>query len=55
MVDSKRLTVELARRPHIGEGGLVRHKSCREEEPETATHSLMLISTPESGIRSFQL
>ena len=55
MVDSKRHTVELARRFHIGEGGSVRHKSCREEEPETATHSLLMISTPESGIRSFPM
>ena len=32
----------------------MRHKSCREEEPKTATHSL-IISTSESGIRSCQL
>ena len=39
----------------LAEGGSVRHKSCREEEPETATHSLLMISTPESGVRSVQL
>ena len=43
-----------------GEGDLTRgrsvsHNSCREEKHETATHSLLMISTPESGIRSFQL
>ena len=36
-------------------GGSVRHRSCREEEPETATHSLLMISSRESGIRSCQL
>ena len=34
---------------------MARHNSCREEEPETATHSLLMISTLESGIRNFQL
>ena len=38
-------------------GGSVRHKlnSCREEEPERATHSFLKISTPESSTWSIQL
>ena len=35
--------------------GSARHKSCREEEPERATHFLLIISSPESCIRSCQL
>ena len=53
----------LTRKAHIwtGEetshrwGGSVCHKKCREEEPETVKHSLLMISTPKSGIRSCQL
>ena len=33
----------------------MRHNSCREEEPETATHSLLKISMPESSTGSIQL
>ena len=33
----------------------MRQNSCREKEPETATHSLLMISLPESGLRSFRL
>ena len=33
----------------------VRHNSRREEEPETAPHSLLMISMPESGTWIIQL
>ena len=35
-------------------GGSVSHNSCREEEPETTTHSLLMIFTPESSTWSIQ-
>ena len=33
----------------------MRYNSCREEEPETATHALLKISMPESSTWSIQL
>ena len=39
-------------RPHIGEGARCIIQSCREVEPETVIHSLLMIFTTESGMRS---